>query len=72
MPISKNMDISIRAIQSPRMPLDSALEYLSSLKVDNNEILVFPEKFITTRVNKDSLDKILESIKIKNTMKRRV
>jgi len=62
------MDISIRGIQSPRMPLENALEYLSSLKVGDNEILVFPEKFITTRVNEDSLNKILESIKIKNTI----
>ncbi|MCL4349773.1 carbon-nitrogen hydrolase family protein [Ferroplasma acidiphilum] len=62
------MKIAIRALQSRRMPLESAMEYISSLNFPENEIIVFPEKFITTKVDMNSLGSLLKSIKIKNTI----
>ncbi len=62
------MILKIRGIQSRRMPLDDAIEYLSSMKPGSDEIIVFPEKFITTKVNSNDLDRILDSIKFNNTV----
>ena len=62
------MILKIRGIQSRRMPLDDAIEYLSSMKLGSDEIIVFPEKFITTKVNSNDLDRILDSIKFNNNV----
>ena len=62
------MILKIRGIQSRRMSLDGAIEYLSSIKPAQDEILVFPEKFITNRVDSKDLDRILDSIKFNNTV----
>ena len=62
------MILKIRGIQSRRMPLDDAIEYLSSMKPEPDEILVFPEKFITTKVNNRDLDRLLDSINFNNTI----
>ncbi len=62
------MKVAIRALQSRRMPLETAIEYISSLNFPENEIIVLPEKFITTKVDSNSLGKLLNSIKIKNTI----
>ena len=62
------MILKIRGIQSRRMPLDDAIEYLSSMKPSSDEIIVFPEKFITIKVNSNDLDRILDSIKFNNTV----
>ena len=62
------MIMKIRGVQSRRMALYDAIEYLSSMKPDQNEILVFPEKFITTKINSNDLDRILDSIKFNNTV----
>ena len=62
------MILKIRGIQSRRMPLDDAIEYLSSMKPDPDEILVFPEKFITTKVTGKDMGRVLDSIKFNNTL----
>ncbi len=62
------MILKIRGVQSRRMSMDDAIEYLSSMKPESDEILVFPEKFITTKVNSNDLDRILDSIKFDNTV----
>ena len=62
------MILKIRGIQSRRMPLDNAIEYLSSMKPDPDEILVFPEKFITSKITGKDMDRILDSIKFNNTL----
>ncbi len=62
------MIMKIRGIQTKRMALDEALKYLTSLKADPDEILVLPEKFITTKVMKNELDRILDSLKMNNTV----
>ena len=62
------MILKVRGMQSRRMTLNDAIEYLSSMKPDQNEILVFPEKFITTRINSNDLERILDSIKFNNTV----
>ena len=62
------MILKIRGIQSRRMPLDDAIEYLSSMKPDPDEILVFPEKFITSKITGKDMDRILDSIKFNNTL----
>ena len=62
------MILKIRGIQSRRMPLDNAIEYLSSMKPDPDEILVFPEKFITTKVTGKDMGRVLDSIKFNNTL----
>ncbi len=62
------MILKIRGIQSRRMSLDDAIEYLSSIKPEQDEILVFPEKFITTRLNHNDLDSIIDSIKFNNAV----
>ena len=62
------MIMKIRGIQTKRMTLDDALKYLTSLKADPDEILVFPEKFITTKIEKNDIDRILDSLKINNTV----
>lgn len=60
--------MAIRAIQCRRMALEPAMEYISSFNFPENEIIVLPEKFITTKIDEESLIKILNSIKIKNTI----
>lgn len=62
------MILKIRGIQSRRMPLDDAIEYLSSMKPDPDEIMVFPEKFITTKVTGKDMGRVLDSIKFNNTL----
>ena len=62
------MILKIRGIQSRRMPLGDAIEYLSSMKPGSDEIIVFPEKFITTKVNSNDLDRILDCIKFNNNV----
>ena len=62
------MILKIRGIQSRRMALDDAIEYFLSMKPESDEIIVFPEKFITTKVNRHDLDRILDSIKFNNTI----
>ena len=62
------MILTIRGIQSRRMTLDDAIEYLLSMKPESDEILVFPEKFITTKANSRELDRLLDSINFNNTI----
>jgi len=62
------MEMAIRAIQCRRMALEPAIEYIASFNFPEDEIIVLPEKFITTTIDENSLKKILDSIKIKNTI----
>ena len=62
------MKLKIRGVQSRRMALHDATEYLSSLHPESDEIIVFPEKFITEKINSSNLDTILDSIRFNNTV----
>ncbi len=62
------MKLKIRGVQSRRMALHDATEYLSSLHPESDEIIVFPEKFITEKINSSNLDTILNSIRFNNTV----
>ncbi|WP_337860521.1 carbon-nitrogen hydrolase family protein [Ferroplasma sp.] len=62
------MHLKIRAIQSHRMPFDSSLEILSEINSNPDDIIVFPEKFITTKIDAHGLKRILDVININNTI----
>ena len=62
------MILKIRGIQSRRMTLDDAIHYLSTFKPETDEIIIFPEKFVTTKINNRDLDILLDSIRFNNTI----
>ncbi|WMT50674.1 MAG: carbon-nitrogen hydrolase family protein [Ferroplasma sp.] len=62
------MKLRIRGLQSRRMTMHNAMEYLSSLDPESDEIIVLPEKFITEKIDGNSLGMILDSIKFNNTI----
>lgn len=62
------MIFKVRAIQSRRMPLDEAMKFLSFIHPGRDEIILFPEKFITSTIDSDKLNDLVNSIKIDNTV----
>lgn len=62
------MKLRIRGLQSRRITMHDAMEYLSSLNPESDEIIVLPEKFITEKIDGNSLGMILDSIKFNNTI----
>jgi predicted amidohydrolase len=62
------MKIKVRTIQSRRMPVEMAMEYLSSMEAGKDEIIVFPEKFITGTIDPSKLQNLIDSVNIENTI----
>jgi omega-amidase len=60
------MKTKIHTIQASRMDYSSSIDFLSRLDVDPDEILVFPEKFITQIIDKKKMEKIISALKINN------
>ncbi len=62
------MIFKVHGIQSGRMDRASAMDYLKKFEPESSEIIVFPEKFITGKMNQKDLEDLINCINFDNTV----
>ncbi len=61
------MKIKLTGIQSRRMGYDMALDFISNLEPEKDEVVILPEKWITENIDYDKLNRLIDRINFENT-----
>ncbi len=62
------MKIKLIGIQSRRMEYNKALDFISSLEPEKDEVIILPEKWITENMDYDKLNHLIDRINFENTI----